>query len=61
MQFIKYALAAFSIGSAFAAPTFPVNGDAVSTVTSVANVQVLVGTVSSVKSKVEQELGSISK
>ncbi|KAI1256572.1 hypothetical protein MGN70_001696 [Eutypa lata] len=61
MQFIKYALAAFSIGSAFAAPTFPVNGDAVSTVTSVANVQVLVGTVSSVKSKVEQELGSIKQ
>lgn len=61
MQFFKYALAAFSIGSAIAAPAFPVASNAVTTVTSVANVQVLVSTVTSVKSKVEQQLSSISK
>lgn len=75
MQFLKYALAAFSIGSAAAAPALggvtdavgnvPVAGDAVNTavgtVTKVADVQVLLQTVSKVKSTVEGELSSIRK
>lgn len=67
MQFLKYALAAFSIGSAMAAPAVePVArdnavGGIVGTVTSLANIQVLVGTVADVKVSVLNEVDSLSE
>lgn len=67
MQFLKFALAAVSFGSAIAAPAArPVArddavGGVVNTVTSLVDIQGLVGTVSSVKDVVQGELDNISK
>ncbi len=69
MLFLKYALAAFSIGSAIAAPALersfpvtpadPVTSNPVDTVIGIANVKVLVSTVATVKASVQTQLTAI--